>query len=165
MVMGFNSYTSSILRLPTLLRHHVLATTFTQRCQSHRTPDAVQHCPSSCSPDGPTCPDRRSRHAPPACAARRRRQPPVFRSATCPRKWQHWEGGTHPDDAVLPNELDQRILRRPLGHAVAVRLDVAQVADVTVRVFGCAVLLAERVDWTCLLSAYVSRRPLLLTPP
>jgi hypothetical protein len=48
---------------------------------------------------------------------------------------------------MLANELDLGVLDAALGIALAVRLEVAEVADVAVAVAGRAVLFAEGVDW------------------
>lgn len=50
--------------------------------------------------------------------------------------------------AVLANQLDQRILYRPLCVSLAIGLEVAEVADVALAVLRGPVGLAVRVDWT-----------------
>jgi len=47
---------------------------------------------------------------------------------------------------MLANELDLRVLDAALGVALAIRLEVAEIADVAVAVAGRAVLFAEGVD-------------------
>ena len=51
------------------------------------------------------------------------------------------------DDALLPDELDVAVLDGTLGVALAVGLEVAQVADVAGAVGRCTVVLLERVDY------------------
>ena len=53
---------------------------------------------------------------------------------------------TYPQNAMLANELDLRVLDAALGVALAIRLEVAEIADVAVAVAGRAVLFAEGVD-------------------
>ena len=55
-------------------------------------------------------------------------------------------GETYANDAVGANELDVRVLHGALGVALAVSLDVAEVADVSGLVRRSAVSLSVRVD-------------------
>jgi len=59
--------------------------------------------------------------------------------------------GMHDDGAaehaLRADELDQLVGHGALGVALAVRLEVAEVADVALAVGGGAVFLAVRVDW------------------
>ena len=50
--------------------------------------------------------------------------------------------------ALRPDQLDKLVADGALGVALAVGLEVAQVADVAIAVLGCAVLLAVGVDWS-----------------
>jgi hypothetical protein len=78
-----------------------------------------------------------------------------------PRGRGRERGETHADDAVLADELDQLVGGGALCVALAVCLEVAQVADVAVLIGGRAVLLAVGVDFTCILAFLV----LILTQP
>ena len=49
--------------------------------------------------------------------------------------------------ALRPDQLDQLVRHGTRGVALAVRLEVAEVADVTLAVGGGAVRLLVRVDW------------------
>ena len=53
-----------------------------------------------------------------------------------------------PKHALRPDQLNQLIGRRALAIALSVRLEVAEVAYVAVGVFGGAVFLALRVDYS-----------------
>ena len=53
----------------------------------------------------------------------------------------------HPEHAVLPNELDQRVRHRALGVALPVRLEIAQVTDMALIVGRSSVRFGEGVDW------------------
>lgn len=55
-------------------------------------------------------------------------------------------GGTHADDALRANQLDERVGDSALGVALAVGGDVAEVANVAVLVARGAVRLAVGVD-------------------
>ena len=57
------------------------------------------------------------------------------------------EGTTYANDGLWADELDQLVGDGALGVALAVRLEVAQVADVALLVGWGAVLLVVWVDW------------------
>lgn len=56
---------------------------------------------------------------------------------------------TYANDALGPDELDERVSNGTLGVALAVRLDVAEITDVADLVGGSAVGLAVGVDYAC----------------
>jgi hypothetical protein len=57
------------------------------------------------------------------------------------------EGGTYANDAVRSDELDQLVLVAALSVALAIGLEVAQVADMALLIARSTVGLVVGVDW------------------
>jgi len=56
-------------------------------------------------------------------------------------------GYTYADNALLPDQLNELVIMRTLSIALAVRLEVAQVANVALVILWGAVVLVVRVDY------------------
>lgn len=108
---------------------------------TYRKQGGPQRCQSSWTPRCHPCRGHQCRRGRPGYARLHQSVSIYTKSSQAARR------STYAQDALGANQLDQLVLSGANGVALGIGLEVAQVTDVTLRISGSAVGLAEGVDW------------------